>query len=666
MKFMNIWIITLASIGLASAACTNPTVRREWMQLSAAEKNGYIAAVKVTDFTATHAANAHWAHANAEFLVFHRAMLSLYEKALASAGWNGGLVYLDEGYYYDNWQDTTQTDLFSATYFGTQGTRGSCLRNGQFTSSFTDLAANGIRQCVQRCGDGDFWDSTLVASVLGSATTYDQLRGDDTSNYHGSGHISIGGTGCDMSDSLWSPRDPVFYLHHAYVDKIYWKWQQLCPTYKNSYNGNLASGSNPNNPLLGNSRPVNPNQPLDSWTGLTAGDMFDTNNDFLCYTYSKSPGDISYSAVRCPGGQAPNINPWAVSTTSKTTTSTTSRTSSTTSSNPTTTTSRTSSTTLTTSTTVTTSTTSTISTTTTPPRTSSTTLTTTTTSSSPLSTSTTASSTSTTLPTSSTTSTTTNPITTTSKTSTTSTSSTTAASTTKTTPSTSTSSRTTTSTTITKTKTSTTTTPDAITPCYTAWNPSGTYSVRGLLVSYKNVNYRTKWWAGPANIPDFVTLWSNTPWESLGPCRPAAVVKRERSISYTAQRVANGTVQVSVQCDDQALKQFLIPDGCTVHKVFCSHVSVKPVGFEHDPSRSMDQRQAFSACPMVVRSQICDKVTKYVRPAHLKAPTSSSKHKYPSTLTDEQIAARNLDWCGIRASDAKIMRLVDELNAKGL
>ncbi|KAJ3234771.1 hypothetical protein HDU81_001171, partial [Chytriomyces hyalinus] len=279
-------LLSLALLAItANAVCTKITVRREWGQLSASEKNAYIAAVKkitarpmsnqykdptkmsTDDFSSTHAANAHWAHANAEFLVFHRAMLRLYEKALESAGWTGGLIYLDEGAVPTTW---SKLDLFSKDYFGSLTRTQQCLTDGQFSkaSGFMDLGDNG-RSCVTRCGSGTMWSAKYIATnVLSTATTYEQLRGDDTANYHGTGHMVMGGN-CDMGNPLWSPRDPLFYLHHTYVDKIYWKWQQLCPSYVTDYEGNLSAGKNPN-PLLGNSRPVSSTLPLDSWVGLTA------------------------------------------------------------------------------------------------------------------------------------------------------------------------------------------------------------------------------------------------------------------------------------------------------------------------------------------------------------------------------------------------------------
>jgi tyrosinase len=33
-----------------------------------------------------------------------------------------------------------------------------------------------------------------------------------------------------MTDVDSSPGDPVFYLHHNYLDRLYWQWQQINAT----------------------------------------------------------------------------------------------------------------------------------------------------------------------------------------------------------------------------------------------------------------------------------------------------------------------------------------------------------------------------------------------------------------------------------------------------
>lgn len=50
---------------------------------------------------------------------------------------------------------------------------------------------------------------------------------DDLETYHGDIHMHVGGT---MRNPNGSPADPVFFLHHGYVDKIWRDWQKIYPT----------------------------------------------------------------------------------------------------------------------------------------------------------------------------------------------------------------------------------------------------------------------------------------------------------------------------------------------------------------------------------------------------------------------------------------------------
>ena len=43
---------------------------------------------------------------------------------------------------------------------------------------------------------------------------------------HSAGH---GGVGEQMLNPISSPGDPLFYMHHTWLDKIWWDWQELDP-----------------------------------------------------------------------------------------------------------------------------------------------------------------------------------------------------------------------------------------------------------------------------------------------------------------------------------------------------------------------------------------------------------------------------------------------------
>lgn len=39
---------------------------------------------------------------------------------------------------------------------------------------------------------------------------------------HTGGHAGVGG---QMQNGVSSPGDPLFYLHHTWLDKVFWDWQ---------------------------------------------------------------------------------------------------------------------------------------------------------------------------------------------------------------------------------------------------------------------------------------------------------------------------------------------------------------------------------------------------------------------------------------------------------
>jgi tyrosinase len=79
---------------------------------------------------------------------------------------------------------------------------------------------------------------------------------------HGSVHIWVGGT---MADASVSPADPIFWMHHSNLDRLWWIWY------------NSPQGNHQNPPLSGSDAVMDP------WT-YTEADI--RNIASLGYTYA--------------------------------------------------------------------------------------------------------------------------------------------------------------------------------------------------------------------------------------------------------------------------------------------------------------------------------------------------------------------------------------------
>lgn len=91
----------------------------------------------------------------------------------------------------------------------------------------------------------------------------------------------------------WSVNEPMFFLHHGMIDKIWYDWQHRNSSNKNIFAGGSISWLATSNvsvlqyptggpPLLNTSSPI----PGDGmWETTTVGDVLDTVGGRLCYTY---------------------------------------------------------------------------------------------------------------------------------------------------------------------------------------------------------------------------------------------------------------------------------------------------------------------------------------------------------------------------------------------
>jgi hypothetical protein len=195
---------------------------------------------------------------NMHFFIWHRIFLFELEEKLRSIP---GYECMTVPYWNYQYSNNAQARQDRRSPFGTsptklgQGDSAACI-GGAF-SSITHTLDNPVPHCIRRA-------PTDLQSTLSSALFMDLANiGEPTfltfaNNLqvaHGSPHVSFG----DTFSSHYSPIDPLFWLHHANVDRAWDMWQDCHLDYWWYEEGAL-------------------NQPVQGYPGVIAGDFIDNAN----------------------------------------------------------------------------------------------------------------------------------------------------------------------------------------------------------------------------------------------------------------------------------------------------------------------------------------------------------------------------------------------------
>jgi tyrosinase len=200
------------------------------------------------------------AHTGNAFGPWHRVFLYEFEKALQTVNPNVTIPYWD-------WTNNANTfnTIFQNSFMGPSGT-GGATGNQVTTGSFTLANGWGIRRdLINTRWTGINSSTTALTRNLGgngrtlgtvtqvnntlAATTYTTFRSrlEGGVGMHNNAHVWFNGT---MGNVSGSPNDPMFWLVHANVDRIYAEWQ-LNNHWGNSFypTSGQAYGQNLNDPL---------------------------------------------------------------------------------------------------------------------------------------------------------------------------------------------------------------------------------------------------------------------------------------------------------------------------------------------------------------------------------------------------------------------------------
>ena len=125
------------------------------------------------------------------------------------------------------------------------GTGGGCVTDGPFKDYVVNLGPAAFEprvgdgsgkdynpRCLKRDVSLDFANGTQPTDVVKAIDGKDSLEAfaaalEASGGLHGNGHFTIGGD--PGADAKVSPGDPIFFLHHGQIDRLWTIWQALDP-----------------------------------------------------------------------------------------------------------------------------------------------------------------------------------------------------------------------------------------------------------------------------------------------------------------------------------------------------------------------------------------------------------------------------------------------------
>ena len=165
-------------------------------------------------------------HGEQLFLPWHRWYILALENLLRQVHCNVTVPYWNWSLEPTTWQQSQVWDPDHG--FGGDGYP--CVKGGRFGYPGWAVTPSAGSDCLRRGFSGNVPDSAYVEmiqsqSVSSFATWHQLLRG----NLHDNVHCRIGEDMCTVD----SANDPIFFLHHCFIDKLWADWQSKGSIYKN-------------------------------------------------------------------------------------------------------------------------------------------------------------------------------------------------------------------------------------------------------------------------------------------------------------------------------------------------------------------------------------------------------------------------------------------------
>ena len=165
---------------------------------------------------------------NSFFLPWHRWYILGFENLLRNIDCRITVPYWDWSLSPNSWQNSSVWDATCG--FGGDGSdNSSCVTTGPFAYPSWNVTRSAGSGCLKRAFSGSVPDCATVAFLqqtkLESSNSWRLALEVTLSN---NVHCRIGQTMCSRD----SPNDPIFFLHHAFIDKLWSDWQNRGIEYK--------------------------------------------------------------------------------------------------------------------------------------------------------------------------------------------------------------------------------------------------------------------------------------------------------------------------------------------------------------------------------------------------------------------------------------------------
>lgn len=261
---------------------------------------------KFDELQAAHVMQAEWTHEVGAFLPFHRYMMRTHEQLLRKhCNYKGA-----QPYWYEQ-QDAgriAQSVLLDPKYgFGGDGSGPeNCIQDGPFKDYINGIGPfHQIRDhCIDRKlnNEASWMMAQSYIDYCYQFGDYEKFWWCVKGAVHFGGHAAIG---LQLQNPISSPGDPLFYLHHTFLDKVWADWQLKAPRSR-LYD---IAGTNEQNPCLVFDKASFANGPRDRRSKLPYPPW--PNGEFNFETFPN--GTVAFPGMApllLPAGCVDGVNTW--------------------------------------------------------------------------------------------------------------------------------------------------------------------------------------------------------------------------------------------------------------------------------------------------------------------------------------------------------------------